>query len=160
MDLRAILATLLPFAGAFLGGIITKKNIPTWYEHLKKPSWNPPKWVFGPVWTVLYASMGYSSFLVYIEGSNTMAMGLYCFQLLLNWAWTPIFFGQHNVKLAAYEICALWLAVAACGLKFYSINQVAGLLFIPYQAWVTTATALNFSIWSLNGDNPEPSKKQ
>ena len=89
-----------------------------------------------------------------------MALMLYSSHLLLNWAWTPIFFGQHNVKLAAYEISALWVAVVACGIKFFSINKVAGMLFIPYQVWVTLATALTFDIWRKNGDKPEPVKEE
>jgi len=75
--------------------------------------------------------------------------------LALNWAWTPIFFGSHNVKAAFFEICLLWIAVAATGANFYSVNKVAGLLFVPYQAWVTLATLLNYSVWKLNGDHPE-----
>jgi len=97
---------------------------------------------------------------VYKEGGDTTALVLYSSQLLLNWLWTPIFFGQHNLKLASYEISALWVAVAACGLKFYTINKVAGLLFLPYQVWVTLATALTFNIWKENGDNPEPAKEE
>ena len=160
MSLTGLVATLLPFAGAIPGSIITKRNIASWYENIKKPSWRPPKWAFGPVWTALYAGMGYASYLVYKEGGDTTALVLYSSQLLLNWLWTPIFFGQHNLKLASYEISALWVAVAACGLKFYTINKVAGLLFLPYQVWVTLATALTFNIWKENGDNPEPAKKE
>ena len=104
--------------------------------------------------------MGYSSYLVYKEGGDTMALVLYSLQLLLNWAWTPIFFGLHNVKLAAYEILAFWVAVAACGMKFFTINTVAGMLFIPYLFWVTFAMTLTFNIWSKNGDKPEPVKEK
>ena len=114
----------------------------------------------GTIWTVLYAGMGYASYLVYTQGGGTMALVLYSTQLLLNWAWTPIFFGQHNLKLASYEISALWLAVAACGVKFFSINKVAGMLFIPYLAWVSLATALTFDVWRRNGDRPEPVKTE
>ena len=158
MSVKGLVATLLPFVGAIPGSIITKNNIRSWYEHLEKPSWRPPNWAFGPVWTALYAGMGYASYLVYRDGGGTMALALYSTQLMLNWAWTPIFFGQHNLKLASYEISALWGTVAACGLKFYSINKVAGFLFIPYLAWVSLATALTFSIWGRNGDRPEPVK--
>lgn len=158
MSVKGLVATLLPFAGAIPGSIITRKNISSWYEHLDRPSWRPPKWAFGPVWTALYAGMGYASYLVYKEGGDSTALALYSTQLLLNWAWTPIFFGQHNLKLAFYEISALWVAVAACGIKFYSINTVAGFLFIPYQAWVSLATALTCSIWTRNGDMPKPNK--
>ena len=100
--------------------------------------------------------MGYASYLIYKGGADPTALGLYTSQLALNWAWTPIFFGSHNVKLAFYEIVALWFSVGACGLKFYSINKTAGLLFAPYLAWVSLASALTYNIWKKNGDKPEP----
>ena len=98
------------------------------------------------------------SYLVYRDGGDSTTLGLYAAQLALNWAWTPIFFGLHDLRLAAAEISALWVAVAACGLKFYSVNTAAGLLFAPYLAWVSLATALTFSLWRRNGDKPEPTK--
>jgi len=156
MTLQGIIGTLLPFAGAIPGSIITRKNIKGWYEHLDRPSWRPPNWAFGPVWTALYASTGYASSLIYQDGADSTALGLYTSQLALNWAWTPIFFGMHNLKLASFEISALWVNVAVCGLKFYSINKIAGLLFVPYFLWVSLATALTFTIWKKNGDNPKP----
>merc|ERR1712112_181317 len=107
---------------------------------------------FGPVWTALYASTGYASSLIYQDGADPTALGLYASQLALNWAWTPIFFGSHNVKLAFYEIALLWANVAACGLSFYSVNRLAGLLFLPYQAWVSLAMGLTYVIWRDNGD--------
>jgi benzodiazapine receptor len=102
-----------------------------WYEHLKRPEWRPPNWAFGPVWTSLYAGMGYASYLVYRDGGGfsgaaATPLALYASQLALNWAWTPVFFGQHNVKAAFYIICGLWVNIAACGLSFYSINKTAG----------------------------------
>ena len=155
MTLQSLVGTLLPFVGAVPGSIITRKN-QEWYRSIDKPSWRPPSWAFGPVWTCLYAGMGYSSYLVYSEGGDKTALALYASQLALNWAWTPIFFGLHNLKLATLEIGALWISVAVCGAKFYSINKTAGLLFAPYLAWVSLASALTFSIWKKNGDNPEP----
>ncbi|CAM4445804.1 unnamed protein product, partial [Lepidochelys olivacea] len=94
--------TLLPHTGGFLGGMITKREIPIWYESLEKPSWRPPNWMFGPVWGTLYTAMGYGSYLVWKElgGFNEESMvplGLYAGQLALNWAWTPIFFGAHKI---------------------------------------------------------------
>jgi len=99
--------------------------------------------------------MGYASYLVMRDGGDLVSLSLYSTQLVLNWAWTPIFFGSHNVKAAFYEICLLWIAVAATGVNFFHVNKVAGLLFLPYQAWVTLATLLNFSVWQMNGDKPE-----
>lgn len=113
-----------------------------------------------------YGGMGYASYLVMRDGGDLVSLSLYSTQLVLNWAWTPIFFGSHNVKAAFYEICLLWIAVAATGVNFFHVNKVnidlkvlsscgrkesnslwekvAGLLFLPYQAWVTLATLLNF----------------
>lgn len=146
---------LLPFVGSTLGSVFSKHNIPTWYKTLKKPSWCPPNWVFGPVWTTLYASMGYASYLVYrdgggFDGSAKTALALYGIQLTLNWLWTPIFFNYHKLKLAFYEIILMWGSITATGLSFYQINSTAGFLFIPYQAWVTLASCLSYRIWQDN----------
>ncbi|KAG8538694.1 hypothetical protein GDO81_022199 [Engystomops pustulosus] len=98
----AIGLTLLPHVGGILGGLITRKEVKTWYTTLVKPSWRPPNWMFAPVWTTLYTSMGYGSYLIYKElGGFTedavVPLGLYAGQLALNWAWTPIFFGAHKI---------------------------------------------------------------
>ena len=155
MSLQGLIGSILvPFLGAMPVSLITRRNA-AWYEHITKPSWMPPKWSLAPVWTFLYAGMGYASHLVYQEGADTTALLLYGSQLALRWAWTPLFFGLHNVKLATLDISALWLNVAVCGLKFYSINTTAGLLFLPYLTWVSLAVALNFNVWRDNGDRPE-----
>jgi len=164
IDLRAVGATLLPFAGSIPGSILTKNNIKGWYENLKRPDWRPPNWAFGPVWTCLYAGMGYASYLVYQDGGGMTGRArtplmLYASQLALNWAWTPVFFGAHNVKGAFYLICGMWANVAACGLSFYEVNQTAGLLMAPYLCWVSLATALTYNIWKNNGDRPEGKKE-
>jgi len=164
VSLKAVAATLLPFAGSVPGGIITKKNIKGWYEHLQRPSWRPPNWAFGPVWSCLYTGMGVASYLVYRDGGGftgpaATPLVLYASQLALNWAWTPVFFGQHNVKGGLMILVALWANVAACGVSFYNINKTAGYLFLPYLSWVSLATALNYSVWKMNGDRPEPGKQ-
>ena len=161
MSLQGLIGSiLLPFLGAMPVSLITRRNA-AWYEHITKPSWMPPKWSLAPVWTFLYAGMGYASHLVYQEGADTTALLLYISQLVLNWAWTPLFFELHNVKLASLEISVLWLNVAVCGLKFFSINTTAGLLVLPYLAWVSLATALTFTVWRNNGDRPElPTAKE
>ena len=159
MSLQGLIFTLFPFVGAVPGSILIQKNL-DWYEYIKKPSWMPPPWCYGPVWTCLFAVMGYASHLVYQEGADTTALLLYTSQLVLRWAWTPIFFGMHHVKLATLVFTVLWLNAALCGLKFYSINKTAGLLFLPYLTWASLATALNFYVWRNNGDRPEPEPEQ
>ncbi|KAK0160811.1 hypothetical protein PV328_008178 [Microctonus aethiopoides] len=150
-----VVGVIHPNVGGLLGGFITRKNINPWYESLKKPSWTPPKWAFGPVWTSLYCSMGYASYLVHRDGGGfqnaAIPLSIYSINLALNWAWTPIFFGAHNIKLALYEIILLWGSTAVLGISFYKVNRLAGCLILPYLAWNTLATALNYVVYR---DNP------
>ncbi len=104
---EALALTLLPHLGGFAGAILTRKNIKQWYENLDRPSWRPPNWAFGPVWTSLYTMMGYASYLIYRDGlgdNRNRALALYGSQLLLNWIWTPIFFGWHKLGLVSKRI--------------------------------------------------------
>ena len=124
-----------------------------WYATLKTPSWNPPAWVFGPVWTVLYFLMAVAAFQVWRQGGwrrQSVALILFLVQLILNAIWTPLFFGMHRVGLAFGEIVVLWLMVATTLTVFFRIKTSAGLLLIPYLAWVSLATVLNYTIWRLN----------
>jgi translocator protein len=124
-----------------------------WYASLRKPSWNPPSWLFGPVWTVLYLAMATGAWLVWRRGgwaAQRGALTLYSVQLVLNAAWTPIFFGLKMPALAFAEICLLLAAVVATALAFGKATRVAGLLLVPYAAWVAFATFLNFTLWRLN----------
>jgi len=150
-------AMILPNVGGWAGGILTSKNIKPWYESLKKPSWRPPNWAFGPVWTSLYTSMGYASYLVYkdgggFDGDAQLPLALFGTQLALNWAWTPIFFHYHKLGWSLVEIIALFGNVAACSASFYQINPTAGLIMIPYLIWLSLATALNYVVWRDNKD--------
>jgi benzodiazapine receptor len=129
-------------------------SIDGWYAALQKPSWNPPAWVFGPAWTVLYISMAVAAWLVWREGgwkAHGRALGLFLVQWVLNALWTPLFFGLQRPDLAFAEIVVLWLVLAATLAAFWRINKVAGALLVPYLAWVSFAAALNFAIWRLNG---------
>ncbi len=124
-----------------------------WYAALHKPSWNPPAWLFGPAWTLLYITMAVAAWLVWREGGwkvQGRALGLFLLQWLLNALWTPLFFGLHLPGLAFAEIILLWLAIAATLVSFWRVRQVAGILLVPYLAWVSFAAALNFTIWRLN----------
>ncbi|EDS33922.1 translocator protein [Culex quinquefasciatus] len=148
-------AIALPQLGGWVNGYLTRQEIKGWYQGLNFPSFRPPNWVFGPVWTSLYAGMGYASYLVWRDGGgfNGIARGpliLYGAQLALNWAWTPIFFKRHELKWSFVELLALTGSVAATGFAFFNVNKLAGYLFIPYFAWCSFAALLNYEIYKRN----------
>ena len=154
MDLLSI-AVLIGFVAAcFLAagtGILFKPG--AWYEHLKKPSWRPPNRLFAPVWTVLYLMIAVSGWLVWRAAGfpgAALALSLYVVQLLLNAAWTPVFFGLHRLDLGFAVIVLLWLSIAATIAAFAPINAAAAWLMAPYLAWVSFASLLNFAVWQLN----------
>lgn len=140
-------------AGA-LGTVFTVSSIPTWYTTLNKPVFNPPNWIFGPVWTVLYILMGVSFALIWLKGVKTQksreAISLFLVQLFLNAIWTPIFFGAKNLFLALIVIILMWIFILKTILAFGKINKTASYLLYPYIAWVSFATILNFAVWLLN----------
>ncbi|ESO87321.1 hypothetical protein LOTGIDRAFT_210696 [Lottia gigantea] len=155
--IRPAFAIILPNLGGIAGGFITKKSIPDWYENLHRPSWRPPNYLFAPVWTFLYSSMGYASYLVWrdgggFDGDAKLPLALFGTQLALNWAWTPIFFGLRKMGLATIEIGVLWGTVAATIVSFHPVNTTASYLLIPYLGWLTLASALTFNIWKNNKD--------
>lgn len=133
-----------------------------WYAGLNKPSFNPPAWIFGPVWTLLYALMAISAWLVWrrsgFHGAR-LALAVFAVQLVLNGLWTWLFFGRHRPDLALADILALWLGIAASILLFYPHNRTAAGLLVPYLAWVSFATLLNVSIYRLNA-SPSPTAAQ
>jgi tryptophan-rich sensory protein len=140
----------LSFAASISGVFVSTKG---WYAGLTKPPWNPPAWVFGPAWTTLYVLMAVAAWLVWREGGwkrQRFPLGLFLLQWLLNALWTPLFFGMHCSGLAVAEIILLWLALAATLWSFWRVRKTAGVLLVPYLAWVTFASALNFAIWRLN----------
>ena len=136
-----------------LGAIATTPEIDTWYRTLDKPSWNPPDFVFGPVWTTLYVLMAIAAWLVWRPAGFRAAavpLSLFAFQLGLNLLWSWIFFGMHRPGYAFAEIVVLWMAIVATTFTFLRPSKPAAWLMSPYLAWVTFATALNFAIWQLN----------
>jgi len=150
---------VLPQIGGILGGLATVTQIKSWYEKLIKPSWRPPNAVFGPAWTLLYLFMGIASYLVDRDGEGTargVALAFYLLQLLLNWTWTPVFFVLHQLGVSIVIILALFVNIFICILQFWQINTYAGMLMIPYLAWVGFASALNISIWQLNSPYAQP----
>jgi tryptophan-rich sensory protein len=149
--LLLFIAVCLGVAGA--GAIFTTNSVSDWYPMLQKPSWTPPSWLFGPVWTLLYLMMAVAAWLVWrkwgLDGVG-VALGLFALQLALNAAWSPLFFGLRNPLAGLLDIVPLWVAILATLLSFWKISPIAGLLMVPYWLWVSFATALNFAIWRLN----------
>lgn len=150
-----VLALLLAASAAVaaIGGAWTSSSVQTWYPTLAKPAWTPPPVVFGPVWTLLYALMALAAWQVWLRGgwaANRLALGLYGVQLVLNCAWSGIFFGLREVGWAVVDIAALWLVLATVLVLFLRRSHLAGWLFLPYLLWVTYAAALNLAIWRLN----------
>ncbi len=132
-------------------GWVTAPAVASWYPTLNKPSWNPPSWVFGPVWTALYIMMGVAAWLVWrTKDRIAPAMILFFSQLALNFAWSFLFFGARSPWLGLVDITMLWLALVATMLAFFGRSTLAGLLMVPYLAWVSFAALLNFTIWRLN----------
>jgi benzodiazapine receptor len=124
-----------------------------WFASIAKPPWNPPAWVFAPVWTTLYTLMAVAAWLVWRQGGCARQRGpltLYLTQLALNAAWTPVFFGLHAPGPAFAVIALLWFAILATILAFRKTHRAAAWLLVPYLAWVSFASALNFAIWRLN----------
>ena len=124
-----------------------------WYASLTKPTWNPPGWIFGPVWTSLYVMMAVAAWLVCKRGCwavQKRPLGWFLIQLVLNAAWTPLFFGLKKPAVAFGEIILLWLAIAVTLASFLRVSKAAGWLLAPYLAWVSFAALLNFTLWRLN----------
>ena len=141
------------FAVSGVGGAVTYPEIENWHAKLVKPTWTPPDSVFGPVWSALYLGMAIAAWLVWRQRGLAGALGplpLFGVQLLLNTAWSWLFFGLHSPGAAFVDILLLWTAIAATMIVFWCRSTVAGLLFVPYLAWVTFASFLNFGIWRLN----------
>ncbi len=137
------------FGAAYIGSTATMPSIPTWYAALNKPVFNPPNWIFGPVWSLLYLLMAISLYLVLGNGFS-LAVVIFIVQLLLNIAWSIAFFGYHSPLTAFIIIIALWLAILLTIIKFYKISHLAGWLLIPYLLWVSFASILNLAVVILN----------
>jgi len=141
------------------GSVFTAPSIPTWYASLTKPFFNPPSWLFGPAWTVLFALMGVSLYLVWEKGSKNKKLkdrkfreALFAFgmQFALNVLWSFLFFGLRSPLYALVEIIFLWVAIAVTIFKFYKISRTASFILVPYLAWVSFAAVLNYYVWILN----------
>ena len=148
-----VVSLMICFAACGIGGLATTQGLDAWYETLDKPTWNPPNWVFAPVWTTLYGLMGTAVWLVWRGGvwnEVKSAVVLFTVQLVLNGLWSILFFGLQNPGGALIEIVALWLAIVATTILFFRRSMIAGGLMMPYLLWVSFASFLNFTIWNLN----------
>jgi len=152
LKLLACLAVVFVAGGT--GSFATAKAIPTWYEGLAKPSFNPPAWLFGPAWTVLYLMMAVAAWLVWKQGIGAagvkLALAVFLVQLILNTLWSVLFFGLRSPLLGLADIIVLWLAILATIVLFFRVSTAAGILLLPYIAWVSFAAVLNAAILHLN----------
>ena len=164
------------FAG-IIGSFYTVPQINSWYAGLNKPSFNPPSWIFGPVWTTIFVLMGIALYLVWDkkwEPKNKFKFGqikpwnrlsqklltgswekanivlIFSTQIILNILWSIIFFANHSLGMAFFELLMLWFAILFTIVNFYRVSKIAGLLLLPYILWVTFAGVLNYFLWVLN----------
>ena len=150
---KLIASILLPLTIGAVAGIFTSKAVPVWYATLNRPSFNPPNWLFGPVWTTLYILMGISLFLIWKQAKSkerNLAILIFLIQLVLNFAWSFIFFYFNRIGLALAEIILLWISIVVMLIQFYKIKPVAVYINIPYVLWVSFASILNASYFLLN----------
>mgnify|MGYP000338158377 FL=1 len=152
---RIAIVVIICLAVGYLSGMVTRASITTWYPTLVKPSFNPPNWIFAPVWTSLYVMMGVAAGLIWNQittqkAAVTKALQFFTIQLVLNALWSYLFFGLHNLMLATIEVVLLWLMIFETYSQFAKINKTASYLMLPYLAWVSFASVLTASIWWLN----------
>ena len=152
-----LLPTLISIGIAQLAGIVgsvfTASSVREWYPTMVKPDWNPPSWLFGPVWITLYTLMGIAAAMIWRQRElpeAKLALWVYGIQLVLNALWSILFFGLKNPALAFAEILILLTLIIVTAVLFYKINHTAGLLMLPYIAWVAFASFLNYTLWQLN----------
>jgi len=152
--LPALLSIFIAQGAGIIGSFFTASNIQTWYTTLSVPTWNPPNWVFGPVWTTLYTLMGIAAYLVWrerhVDGRVRFALGVYGVNLVLNALWSIIFFGMHRINIALWELVLLDIFIVATLFLFIRIRTLAGILIIPYLLWALFATYLNYTLFLLN----------
>jgi tryptophan-rich sensory protein len=151
LGLGAFVALCLAIAA--IGGAITASSVATWYRTLHKPLFNPPDWIFAPVWTALYLLIALAGWRVWRTAGVAWAraaMAVYAGQLVLNLLWSFLFFGRHLIGGALADIALLLVMICVNAVAFWRIDRVAGYLLAPYAAWVAFAGALNFALWSLN----------
>lgn len=150
---KLIISLFIPLLTGFIAGQFTASAVPEWYSLLNRPDFNPPSSVFGPVWTVLYALMGFSLYLVWKQKHSkerNQAITLFIIQLVLNFAWSFLFFWFQRIDLALVEIVVLWISVLFMIIQFFRVSKAAAAINIPYLLWVSFATLLNAAYYILN----------
>ena len=152
---RVAIVVVICLVVGYVSGMVTRTSITTWYPTLVKPSFNPPNWIFAPVWTSLYVMMGVAAGFIWNQittqkAAVTKALQFFTIQLVLNALWSYLFFGLHNLMLATIEVVLLWLMIFETYSQFAKINKTASYLMLPYLAWVSFASVLTACIWWLN----------
>jgi len=150
---RLILSISIPLVAGFIGSVFTSPAVQSWYTTINKPSWNPPSWLFGPVWTTLFILMGIALYLVWstkMSDKVRWAFKMFAAQMVLNMLWSVFFFGMGNFWLAFGEIVVLWAFILATIISFGKVNKTAAWLLVPYILWVSFASYLNFTVAGLN----------
>jgi translocator protein len=151
--IKLIVSLFLPLSVGAVAGMFTSQAVPIWYASLNRPSFSPPNWVFGPVWTTLYILLGISFFLIWKENptrERNLAIKVFSIQMLLNFAWSFLFFYFNLIGVALIEIILLWISISLMIYLFYKIKPLAAYLNIPYLLWVSFATILNAGYYLLN----------
>ncbi len=152
--MKQVYVTGIPLIVGLTAAFFTAQGVHGWYLHIQKPTFTPPNWLFGPVWTILYILMGVSLYMVWKQPRNIRhrktCLFLFGIQLVLNLFWSFLFFVGHSPVLALVDIGLLWIMVVVMIIAFIQVREAAGLLQIPYVLWVSFAAVLNFAIWQLN----------
>ena len=151
--LPLVISIIIAQGSGLIGSLFTATSVNTWFETISKPTWNPPSWIFGPVWTILYLLMGIAAYIIWqkkdIVGVKVTLL-VYGIHLVFNSLWSILFFGLKNPQLAFFEIIVLLILIIITTILFWKIDRWAGALMFPYIAWVSFATVLNYTIWQLN----------
>lgn len=150
---KLVLSVLFTVGIGSLGGIFTMSEIQGWYAGLQKPSFNPPNWLFGPVWSMLYLLMGISFYLIWKQPVSTIrnvGLILFVIQFILNFFWSILFFNQHMIAAALLEMVFMWIFILLTMIWFAKLSPTASWLLLPYLGWVSFATILTAAIWKLN----------
>ncbi len=151
---KLVIAIMICELAGVVGSVFTYPSIPTWYASLQKPSFNPPNWLFAPVWLILFALMGVSAYLVWSKGLESkgvkVALFIFVVQLVLNMLWSIVFFELRSIFYGFVVIIVLWIAIMLTITAFVRVSRKAGTLLLPYILWVSFASALNYYIWLLN----------